>query len=167
MEPYFLVATPQIQDPLFKNTVIFMIEHNEEGAIGFIINKPLHNSLNFLFEQFNWTARLPQDQAILTGGPVGEGACFLVTESNSEHKDINEELIQGLIDKKIYFEMILGYSGWGAGQLEEEIKEGSWLCSDISLDDILAVSIEDRYSKIVEDLGLDLLSLLSSPSFDA
>lgn len=165
MEPYFLIAVPQLKSPFFFQSVIFVVNHNEEGAFGFVINRLLPNTLNELLEQINWDVRLPAEQQLLWGGPVGDGSCFLLSPDSIGMDASSQEMLEQLIEKKQRFDMIVGYAGWGPEQLEREIEEGTWLFTDISLKEMLDTPVEDRYTRAIESLDIDIDALWNSPTF--
>ena len=169
MEPYFLIAVPQLKSPYFFQSVIFVVNHNEEGAIGFVINRLLPNTLNELFDQLGWELQAPTEQQLLWGGPVGEGSCFLLSPSSigltNAEGNSNQETITALLDKKQRFDMVVGYAGWGPEQLEREIEEGTWLFTDISLKEMLDTPVKDRYTKALDSLDIDIEALWNSPTF--
>lgn len=165
MEPYFLIAVPQLKSPFFFQSVIFVLNHDEEGAFGFIINQELSNSLNELLEEIEWDIRVETEKKLLWGGPVGDGACFLLSPNSIGMQESNQEMLKTLIEKKQRFNMIVGYAGWGPGQLETEIEEGTWVFTDISLEEMLDTPVKDRYNKALESLDIDIDSLWNSPTF--
>ena len=165
MEPYFLIAVPQLKSPFFFQSVIFVLNHDEEGAFGFIINQELSNSLNELLEEIEWDIRVETEKKLLWGGPVGDGSCFLLSPNSIGMQESNQEMLKTLIEKKQRFNMIVGYAGWGPGQLETEIEEGTWVFTDISLEEMLDTPVKDRYNKALESLDIDIDSLWNSPTF--
>jgi len=169
MEPYFLIAVPQLKSPYFFQSVVFVVNHNEDGAFGFVINRLLPNTLNELFTELQWDVRLPSEQQLLWGGPVGDGSCFLLSPDsigmNNPEGSSNQETVEALLEKKQYFDMIVGYAGWGPEQLEKEIEMGTWLFTDISLKEMLDTPVKDRYTKALESLDIDIEALWNSPTF--
>ena len=165
MEPYFLIAVPQLKSPFFFQSVIFVVNHNEDGAFGFVINRLLPNSVNELLEQIKWDVRLPTNQQLLWGGPVGDGSCFLLSPDSIGINNSNQEMLEELINKQQRFDMIVGYAGWGPEQLEKEIEEGTWVFTDISLEEMLDTPVKDRYTRAIESLDIDISALWNSPTF--
>lgn len=173
---HLLVAMPGMSDPNFSNAVIYICEHSENGAMGLVINQPLNLKLKEIFEQFDLT-HLPDtgDQHLLAGGPVQlergfvlhpsegrtwEGTTPLTTElSLTSSRDIIVDIANARGPEKSL--ITLGYSGWGAGQLEQEIATNSWLTVPADPDILFDTPYENRARAAAGRLGLDY-SLLSS-----
>ncbi|HEV8314877.1 MAG TPA: YqgE/AlgH family protein, partial [Burkholderiaceae bacterium] len=143
----FLIAMPGMADDTFAGAVVYLCEHTERGALGLVINKPIDIKLRNLFEK----VELPLDredlaeQPVYFGGPVQTERGFVLHERLSDEgghynsslaiaggalemttsKDVLEALSHGAGPKKLL--VTLGYSGWSAGQLEEEISRNGWL----------------------------------------
>jgi len=102
----------------------------------------------------------------LLGGPVGNGSCFIISGAidNDAPNGNDHELIKQLIKNEQYFEIVIGYAGWGAEQLENEIETGSWFFTDVSTEEMLDIPIEDRYTKALESLEVDPTILWFPPS---
>jgi putative transcriptional regulator len=166
----FLMAMPGLSDPNFYQTVTCICEHNSDGAVGIIINR-VHPSLSGkdIFEELKIEH---QEKAELIpvhfGGPVhsGEifvlhgkpfdwGSCFMVTPwlAMSNTKDIIKALAAGRGPES--FIIALGCAGWGPNQLESEIRQNAWLTFPASDEIIFDVSVEMRWAKAVERMGID------------
>jgi putative transcriptional regulator len=157
-----------MKDPLFKDTIILMIEHNLDGAIGLVLNRQINHKINTILTHMELDVKLSNDRPALYGGPVGNGSCFIISKSQYPNapSESNITLITDLINNELYFELVIGYSGWGAEQLEKEIENGSWFFTDMSTEEMLEIPIEDRYNKALESLGVDP-SLLWLPPFQS
>lgn len=171
----FLIAMPGMGDDNFAGSVVYMCEHTERGALGLVINKPIDIKLRNLFEKVD----LPLDREDLAnapvyfGGPVQtergfvlherlggeEGAHYNSTLSipggleMTTSKDVLEALSNGAGPKKVL--VTLGYSGWSAGQLEEEIGRNGWLTVNAEPSIIFDTPIEKRYERALSLLGID------------
>ncbi|HBA09366.1 MAG: YqgE/AlgH family protein [Methylotenera sp.] len=139
---HFLIAMPNLTDPYFAKSVTFICTHNQDGAMGIVINRPTDMSYETLFEKINIKL---EDTAIandpvLYGGPVQPERGFVLHEpfgdwdssitindktSLTTSKDILEAVAVGAGPKKLIFS--LGYAGWTPNQLEQEIVQNSWL----------------------------------------
>ncbi len=139
---HFLIAMPNLTDPYFAKSVTFICTHNQDGAMGIVINRPTDMSYESLFEKINIKL---EDTAIandpvLYGGPVQPERGFVLHEpfgdwdssitindktSLTTSKDILEAVAVGAGPKKLIFS--LGYAGWTPNQLEQEIVQNSWL----------------------------------------
>jgi len=172
----FLLAMPSLVDPNFQQTVSCICEHNENGAMGIIINR-VHEFLTAkdVFEELA-IEHTPATRSVPIhfGGPVHVGEIFvlhgppfnweaslmitpLLAMSNT--KDILEAVAMGKGPRS--FIITLGCAGWGPGQLESEIKENAWLNHPIFEENIFEMPIEERWSEAVKKMGIDPI-LLSS-----
>lgn len=178
LEGKLLIAMPGMGDPRFDRSVVFLCSHDDEGAMGLIINKPSAEvTFAALMEQLKLTTadRLPEIP-IYFGGPVEMGRGFILhsraeyqnasTLAIDEHVgmtatlDILEDIATGQGPEHVI--LALGYSGWGPGQLESEIMENGWLTCDASPDLIFGATNEDKWSAALASLGVDPLTLSSS-----
>jgi putative transcriptional regulator len=138
----FLIAMPAMQDPFFSKTVTFICTHNDEGAMGVVINRPLEITIDNLFEQIKLECEHPEiiEKSVFFGGPVQTERGFVLHAPHGEYnstvpindavalttsKDILESLAQNQGPQKIM--VALGYAGWTAGQLEDEVSKNAWL----------------------------------------
>ena len=161
-------------DPNFHQTVTYICEHSEHGALGIVINRPLDMDLGEIFAQLALEQADPNLAAnrILRGGPVQTEHGFVIHESsekweatasvaNSIHvttsRDILSAMAIGNGPKRAV--VALGYAGWGAGQLEAEIAANAWLSVPASTDIIFDTPFEERWRRAAEILGVDLTML--------
>lgn len=183
LEGKFLVAMPGMADKRFDKTVIYLCAHSEEGSMGFIINKPLpqpnpedfFRQLNIILEgeeiDFSNT---PLSLGLYNGGPVEPGRGFVLHSSDYEAEttikvDENVRLTATLeILRKIAtsvgpekFFIALGYSGWSAGQLEEEISANGWLVTEADPEIVFGYKAEEKYDRVMAMMGINP-SLLSA-----
>jgi len=171
LQNHFLIAMPTLADDGFAHTVIYVCEHNEYGAIGIVINKPISMMLGEIFQQMaiSCTSLEINQIPVLAGGPIDQERGF-VFHKPAEHqwrstlklsneiaittsKDILEAIAaeQGPAE----FVISLGYAGWSPGQLENELKENAWLTVKASEQVLFATPFEDRWYKSVSLLGID------------
>jgi putative transcriptional regulator len=171
---HFLIAMPGMAGDTFAGTVIYLCEHTEKGALGLVINKPIDIKLRNLFEKVELTLDRDDlaDEPVFFGGPVQTERGFVLHErlsGDGNHynsslqipgglemttsKDVLEALSSGAGPKKVL--ITLGYSGWGAGQLEEELKRNSWINVDAAPEIIFDTPVEQRYDKALSLLGID------------
>ncbi len=175
---HFLIAMPALDDPNFFHTVTYICEHNDEGALGIVINRPTDITLGEMLTQLSLDAELQVDTTInvFEGGPVQQENGFLlhtplgqwnaslpVTEqiALTTSKDILEAIAQGAGPQR--FLVALGYAGWGPGQLEEEMAANAWLSGPASAEILFDTPAEQRWQAAAALLGVDL-RLLSSES---
>ncbi len=173
----FLIAMPGMVDGTFAGSVVYLCEHTEKGALGLVINKPIDIKLKNLFEKVELTLDRQDlaDAPVFFGGPVqtergfvlheplgggeGEGAHYNSTLQipggleMTTSKDVLEALANGAGPKKVL--VTLGYSGWGAGQLEDEIGRNGWLTVDAEPGIIFDTPVDQRYERALSLLGID------------
>ncbi len=167
---HFLLAMPSLKDPLFGQTLTYICEHSENGAMGLIINHPLTLTIGDVFEQMEIpTNDETAAQQVLCGGPVQMERGFVLHTNDSQwdstmeiseelsltaSKDILEAIAQNKGPEKYLF--ILGYAGWEAGQLEQELEENSWITLPADSSLIFDIPIELRWQLASQQLGVDL-----------
>lgn len=170
----FLIAMPGMRDGNFAGAVVYMCEHNDKGALGLVINKPIDINLKHLFEKVDLSLERADlaSTPVFFGGPVQTERGFVLHESldaegghyNSTLKiaeglemttsrDVLEALSNGAGPRKVF--ITLGYAGWSAGQLEEELSRNGWLTVDAQPDIIFNTPVEQRYDKALSLLGID------------
>jgi putative transcriptional regulator len=171
----FLIAMPGMADGTFSGAVVYLCEHTEKGALGLVINKPIDIKLKNLFEkvELSLTRDDLAEAPVYFGGPVQTERGFVLHERQSDaaspynstlaiagggldmttSKDVLEALSNGAGPKKIL--ITLGYSGWGAGQLEDELGRNGWLTVDAAPEVIFDTPIEQRYDRALALLGID------------
>jgi putative transcriptional regulator len=175
----FLIAMPGMADDNFAGTVVYLCEHTERGALGLVINKPIDIKLRNLFEKVELKLEQPElaEQPVFFGGPVqtergfvlhekqqGEGAASFNSTMSvpgglemTTSKDVLEAMAAGQGPRKVL--ITLGFSGWQAGQLEDEIGRNGWLTVDADPAVIFDTPIEKRYARAVGLLGFDPVML--------
>jgi len=173
----FLIAMPGMADGSFAGTVVYLCEHNDQGALGLVINKPIDITLQNLFEKVSLNldpAAQPglAEQPVYYGGPVqtergfvlhdaelADGAAFSSTLNvpgglaMTTSKDVLEALAAGQGPRRVL--VTLGYSGWSTGQLEEEIGRNGWLTVDAEPEVIFDTPVDQRYTRALGLLGID------------
>ncbi len=166
-----LIAMPGMQDPNFSTTVTLICEHNDDGALGIVINRPLDMSLAGLFEQLDLEASddALDTQPVLAGGPVGTERGFVLHNSDFAYDNslkVSEEIrltvSRDIIDAMARGEgpdkslVALGYAGWESGQLETEILANSWINVPATATLVFDTPFEDRWTEAADSLGIDL-----------
>ncbi len=168
-----LVAEPYLGDPNFERTVILLTEHGEDGSVGFVINKPLELKLDEIvinFPSFN--------TPVYHGGPVQQDSLYFIHNKGDllpGSLQINENLYWGgdleplkeLIKCKLIapgdIRFFLGYSGWGLGQLSDEINENSWLVLQDNAIEVLRDEPEEMWKKVLMRVGGEYPLWANSP----
>jgi putative transcriptional regulator len=169
-----LIAMPAMLDPNFHRTVTYICEHSEHGALGLVINRPLDIDLGEVLQQLSMTAHDPKlaSQPILRGGPVQMDRGFVIhgSEHTWETTATVTDSIQVTTSQDILTSMAagkgptqamvaLGYAGWGAGQLEYEMTENTWLSAPATSQILFNTPFEDRWEDSAALLGIDLATL--------
>lgn len=172
---HFLIAMPGLKDGNFSRTVTYICEHNDEGAMGIVLNRPSDLQLCDLLEQLEISERIPEKcrQPIYIGGPVQVDRGFVlhsqekawettiaITEQIgiTTSRDILQSIATGEGPLKCL--IALGYAGWSAGQLEAELKANAWLNGPADLYSLFDLPAERRWDAAARLLGVDL-NLLS------
>ena len=169
----FLIAMPGMADGTFAGAVVYLCEHTEKGALGLVINKPIDIKLKSLFEKVELTLDRADiaDTPVYFGGPVQTERGFVLHESQggetspysstltipgglemTTSKDVLEALSSGAGPKRIL--VTLGYSGWSAGQLEDEMGRNGWLNVGAAPEVIFDTPAEQRYERALSLLGI-------------
>lgn len=170
-----LLAMPGMGDPRFETSVIYMCAHSDDGAMGLMINKPAHD-LKFanLLDQLDIAVEhQSRDIQVHVGGPVESGRGFVLHSmdyNNNESTlsvdgdigmtatlDILEDIAQGAGPEKSL--LALGYSGWGPGQLDQEILDNGWLICDPTPDLVFVLNDDAKWRASLQSLGIDPLLL--------
>jgi len=174
---HFLIAMPNMVDPHFARTLTFICDHTDQGALGIVVNRPIDMTLAALFERLelpNGGAGLA-DAPVYFGGPVQTDRGFVLhlpigawssTLAVASHyglttsRDVLESVAQGRGPEKFMF--TLGYSGWGAGQLENEIGQNAWITVEARESIIFDLPPEERLPAAMSLLGLSYANLLDA-----
>ncbi len=174
LENHFLIAMPSLADSYFDKTVTYICEHNDEGAMGLIVNLPVNVTLNELLSQLDEDKEyLPElTQRVLTGGPISPDRGFVLHSpqpgwssslalSNEVMITTSKDILMALGSTKEpeNYMVTLGYAGWSPGQLEQEIKANSWLTIAADNEILFNTPIEQRWLKATEKLGINLANL--------
>jgi len=168
---HFLIAMPGLNDPNFYHTVTYICSHNEEGAMGIVINRPLDLVLGEVLEQMDITFedKIARNTPIYDGGPVQSDRGFVLHQYdqdwNSSMKinehigvatslDILDAIANGKGPESAF--IALGYAGWSAGQLEKEMQENIWLSGPAESHVIFDTPVEQRWNSAASLLGIDM-----------
>lgn len=177
LAPVFLVSMPQMMDPNFHRTVILLCRHNEEGAFGLVINRPLLTT-GTVTVNLNPPVSTDRELQLWIGGPVEPERSWILV---GQEPDEDEEMSGMRIAERLYLSaspdmlrrllmpspppharLIVGYSGWGPGQLEAELEESAWLMCDIDRDVIFTTPAEQLWEKVIRRMGADPATLQMS-----
>ncbi len=187
LDGQLLLAMPGLEDSNFSRTVIYVCAHTSDGAIGFILNRPKSLSFAELMVQLELIGSddldgLPDqasDMRVQCGGPVDQGRGFVLHSDDYQSEstlpisddicltatvDVLRAITLGRGPQRAI--MMLGYSGWGAGQLENEVSANGWLTCPASQDIIFDDDFEAKYHSAFASMGIDP-AMLSSDSGQA
>lgn len=171
LKHHFLVASPYLADPRFHGSVIYLCEHSEDGALGLVINQPLGIHLGEILEQLDLQGD-ELDLPVFGGGPVEQERGFVLHSPSGSWKNTatvaddvmlttSRDILAGIgrNEGPSEFLMALGYSGWGSGQLEEELSGNAWLTCPATADILFRTPWADRYKAVLALIGIDLNQL--------
>jgi len=173
---HFLIAMPSMLDPIFGKSVVYLCEHNEQGALGMVINKPTDLTMDTLLARLDLKPEIEAIGArpVMFGGPVQEDRGFVLHSPTGQFtsmlqvtdeiafttsRDVLEAVAAGNGPERLL--VSIGYSGWSAGQLEDEIGGNGWLTVAADPKVIFDLPIEERYSAALSLLGIDPAMLAS------
>ena len=174
----FLIAMPGLQDPHFFHTVTYLCQHNQEGALGIVINRPTGMKLKDIFDQMGIKTDLEHiaSTPVFAGGPVQQERGFVIhspcqkqwdssiatsdTIILTSSRDVLEAIAKG--EGPEHFLIALGYAGWGSGQLEKEIVENAWLNTPCGEAILFDTPISERWNAAASQLGIDINRLTTS-----
>lgn len=164
-----------MEDTYFSRSVAYVCEHNENGAMGIVINQPVGMNLKELIERSELEALVDEeksDQIILAGGPVNQDRGFIIhstqegwSSSQALTSDVMVTTSRDILtvignsqapDKTL---IALGYAGWSAGQLEEELQNNAWLTVEADTELLFDVPIHRKWEMAVHKLGIDVWQL--------
>lgn len=168
---HFLIAMPALSDPNFHHTATYICDHNDEGALGLVINRPTDLQLGEILEHMDIEAAAGDitAQPVYLGGPVQNDRGFVlhqpvgnweatlkVTEDTgiTSSRDILEAIARGEGPEKIF--ITLGYAGWGAGQLEQELAANAWLSGPADSRIVFDTPYEQRWEAAAGLIGVDI-----------
>lgn len=168
-----LIASPQMRDRWFEGAVILLCQHDGDGALGLVINKDGPVSVGEVLERMDLDTTAA-DRPTWWGGPVGSDSGFVIWRGRADAHEgwtIGDEVavspsserLSSLIGSGQRFFLVLGYSGWGPGQLEEELERGSWLWTEADPDIIFDRPMSERYERALHSLGLSAHSVVMNP----
>lgn len=177
LRDYFLIAMPSLNDSLFSHSVTYICDHNAHGAMGIIINHPMDLTMLDVFSQLKLnTDNKTSKVNVLSGGPVNPQQGLVIHRDQGTWQSTlhitseicltaSKDIMTALAEDKgpTSAQFVLGYAGWSAGQLEDEIAENSWLTVPADSRIIFDTPPAQRWQETAKHIGIDL-SLISSSS---
>lgn len=172
---HFLIAAPNMKDPTFEGTVVYICEHAKSGAMGIVINRSIRLSVDSLLKRIGIENKNPalEEAYLYDGGPVQVERGFVLHSANRKYnstmqitdsiylstsRDVLEAVGEGK-DAPEKFLVSLGYSGWSEGQLEAELAVSGWLIAPADESIIFDTPDQERYEKALKLLGIDSSTL--------
>jgi putative transcriptional regulator len=177
LAPGFLIAMPQLRDPNFRRTVVLLVHHDEDGTFGVVLNRPTEITAMGLCSTLDLSWCGPPEKGIDWGGPVQPQTGWLVMgePSSPSIQDEVKEVADGIyfagsleVLRNVAAEpprdlhLMLGYAGWGPGQLESELAEGAWILAPVSHEAIFEVEPNVMWDHVLRSMGIDPSTLIAS-----
>ena len=159
-----LVASRKLRDPNFRRTVVLLLEHNHDGALGVVLNRPADRTVRQVWEAVDFEP-CDCDQPLNHGGPVP--GPLIALHRSREHSEktvlpglylsMQKATVDPLVRQEEHpFRLYSGNSGWGGGQLEGELRQGGWLTTAAKADDVFADS-DSLWESVTNRIALDVL----------
>ncbi len=165
LKGHFLVASPHLEDTNFFRSVVLMIQHDEEGAFGVVMNRPTNNTVadvpNLVLE-----AECEPNIPVHMGGPVPGPLIAVHSDISLGELEVtagvyfasSKEAIERIVmEPNAHFRLFVGYSGWAPGQLDDELEAGGWLTEPACCEDVFS-SYEDLWNRVARSIGLEIIS---------
>ena len=187
MAPGLLLSMPQLEDENFSRTVILMLEHDDNGSFGLVLNRPSEMQLVDVLSQLELNWGTDTDAVVWRGGPVSPETGWMLHSPNGDCKPLAktqegrinsdesmlvapgvalsvsiDKLRELSEDPPLEYRLLLGYAGWGPGQLAKEMVEGSWLHADVNSDLVFKAPPEKMWSLAMHSLGITPETLVQS-----
>jgi putative transcriptional regulator len=177
LAPGFLVAAPILRDPNFAGTVVLMVEHSDQGALGFVVNRVANANLRKVLGQLGIAdTPVKREVAVMLGGPVSPQTGWIVFDASPKVAQEREDVLMvteslGVSASKQFLVdavkgegpgramLVQGYAGWGPGQLEAELRQGVWIPVDLDARVLFEEPAEKRWAAALGVLGIHPASL--------
>jgi putative transcriptional regulator len=176
LAPSLLLSMPQLTDPNFNRTVVLLCKHSDEGAFGLVVNRPLVTTGRVVVN-LDPPVSPEHDLQVWVGGPVEPQRSWILVGDDPDQDEASgvriadalylstsPELLRKLLDPAPppRARLVVGYSGWGPGQLEAELQASAWLISDVDRDLIFDTPADRMWEKAIRRLGADPAALQTS-----
>ncbi|HEY8545749.1 MAG TPA: YqgE/AlgH family protein [Acidimicrobiales bacterium] len=169
-----LIAEPMLEDPNFERSVVLLIEHSEEGALGVVLNRPTDIDVGAVLEQ--WGALATDPPVLYVGGPVSQDSLVALGRKRSGTEVAGWTQVLGDVGAvDLHLEpsdlapalegirVFIGYSGWDAAQLEAELAQDAWMVVDAEVEDVFASDPETMWRAVLRRQGGKLARLANFP----
>jgi len=166
LKGYFLVASPHLQDPNFVRTVVLLVHHSDEGAFGVVLNRPTDSTVRELWEKVS-NSPCGSDQRVHLGGPVSGPLMAVHTDASLAELEIipgvyfaaQRDHLESLIRQQQHaFRLFVGHSGWGSGQLENELKQGAWFTTPATAEFVFYPDADELWRRVTQHVGQTILT---------
>ena len=176
LAPTLLLSMPQLVDPNFKRTVVLLCKHNEEGAFGLVMNRPLTTSGRVVVN-LDPPAATDRELEIWIGGPVEPHRSWILVDGDPDVDGVpgtrvddglylttSPDLLRRMLESAAppRTRLVVGYSGWGPGQLEAELEASAWLMTEVDRELIFGTPPHGMWEKAIRELGADPATLHTS-----
>ncbi|WP_092876159.1 YqgE/AlgH family protein [Izhakiella capsodis] len=180
LQHHFLIAMPALQDPMFKRSVVYICEHNDDGAMGLIVNKPMDNlTIEKMLKKLKITPEprdetISLDKPVFVGGPLAEDRGFILHSAQgafassirvsdntmiTSSRDVLETLGTPRHPNQVL--VTLGYCAWEKDQLEGELLENAWLTTPANSQILFQTPIAERWREAARSIGVDIHNINS------
>lgn len=167
-----VVASPSMDDPQFEHSVILMVEHSDQGAMGLVINRPMPTKVDEVWDQVS-VLPCPVDQSLMCGGPC-EGPLMLLHDKPHQAQvevcrgvcfTADEPMVRELLsDDPESMRYFVGYAGWGPGQIEDELGRGGWLVTQAHADVVFDPDADDGlWMRVITGIDRSIAMLAMNP----
>lgn len=177
LAPSLLLSMPQLTDPNFERTVVLLCRHNEDGAFGLVINRPVMTS-GLLTVNLDPPLETRREITVWVGGPVEPQRSWMLVHGTLPDDDpdggltvtdrlylsTSPRLLRRTLepDPPADVRLVVGYAGWGPGQLEEELQDSAWLLSEVDPTFVFATAPDEMWEAAIRRLGADPGALQTS-----
>ncbi len=166
--PILLLALPQVQDPFFHKSVVLLLHHQDEGSLGFIVNRPTGVKISDILEDLDLPWLGDESSLAFFGGPVQPQVGTLLYQAEEPPPPTAQNVAPGVVLTQhagdieqlaarppVAFRLLLGYAGWGEGQLVEEILRNDWMTAPVDEKLIFHDHPEEVWRLAFESVGVD------------
>ncbi|MDQ3036592.1 MAG: YqgE/AlgH family protein [Myxococcota bacterium] len=182
LAPGFVVAMPSLRDPNFARTVVLLVEHGENGSLGFVVNRPSRLSFEQVADALGFEHREgPEEVAVFTGGPVAPQSGWILFDPRGvDQSDLDDALLihdsLAVSASRTLLERIaregapgrcvlaLGYAGWAEGQLDAEFRQGSWIPIELDPEIVFDTEPGERWTRVLAQSGIEPGRIVSAAS---
>jgi putative transcriptional regulator len=169
-----LIAEPMLGDPNFERSVVLMLEHTDEGALGVVLNRPTDLQVAAVLDE--WVDLAADPPVLYVGGPVEQNGVIALGRRRGEGPPLGWSAVMGdlgtidlhlepgvISSDLVGIRFFAGYSGWGPGQLESELEQDAWMVVDAAVDDVFAPDPETMWRSVLRRQGGRLAMLANFP----